>query len=156
MELIKKYRFILAGVLVLTVLIILRNSGTGHFRYDAKKWAEPSFSGMNILDYEGMNSLSGEKLLVLLTPETSIGQEFEGPNISIPYDSVMTKKYRNMLRSHNGPVILYSSDISVSSRVWMLLSQSGFRDIFILDPEKNEEPLNEKFRTDTLVNPEFQ
>ncbi len=142
MGLIKNYKFILAGTLLLIVLIILRNSGTGHFRYDAMKLAEPSFSGMNIIDAEGMASLTGKELLVCLTPEQNIVPEFKGTTLSIPYDSVLTKKYRNLLGNNNGSVILYSPDISVSARVWMVLSQSGFRDVFILDPAGDEVPVN--------------
>jgi len=155
MELIKKYRFIIAGILVLVALIILRNSGTGHFRYDARKWAEPSFSGANIIDRHGIDSLPGEKLMVFLTPDLVSALTFEVPALSIPYDSILTKKYRHLLARHSGSVVLYSSDISVSARVWMALSQSGFRDIFVLDPDGNEELANKKFRTDTLASPEL-
>jgi hypothetical protein len=155
MELTKKYRYIIAGILVLLVLIIMRNSGTGHFRYDANKWAEPSFSGANIIDSRGMDSLSGEELLVSLTPDTGIAMTFKESYISIPYDSILSGKYRKVLGSHNGSIILYSSDISVSAKIWMALRQSGFREIFILDPYGDEVPVNKKFRTDTLVNPEL-
>ncbi len=155
MELIKRYRFIIAGILALIALIILRNSGTGHFRYDARKWADPSFSGANIIDRYAINSLPGEELLVFLTPDLGSTLTFEGPALSIPYDSILSKKYRHLLGTHSGSVILYSSDISVSARAWMALSQSGFRDIFVLDPDGNEELANKKFRTDTLVNPEL-
>ena len=154
MELIKKYRLIIAGILILIGLIILRNTGTGHFRYDAKRWAEPSFSGTNIIDKNGLDSLPGAELLVFLTPDTISDLSFEGPSLSIASDSIITRKYRKLLKDHNGSLILISSDISVSARVWMLLSQSGYRNIFIFDPAKDEEPVNEKFRTDPQANPE--
>jgi hypothetical protein len=155
MELIKKYRFIIAGILVLVALIILRNSGTGHFRYDARKWAEPSFSGANIIDRHDINFLPGEELLVFLTPDLGSTLIFEGPALSIPFDSILTKRYRHVIGRHSGSVVLYSSDISVSARTWMALSQSGFKDIFVLDPDGNEELANKKFRTDTLASPEL-
>jgi len=41
-----------------------------------------------------------------------------------------------------GPVILYSNDISVSARVWMVLSQTGIKNIYILDTSVgNERPI---------------
>ena len=155
MELIKKYRLIIAGILILIVLIVLRNTGTGHFRYDAKRWAERSFSGTNIIDENGLDSLPGVKLLVFLTPDTVSGLSFEGPSLYIPSDSILTRKYSRLLKSHKGSLVLFSSDISVSARVWMLLSQSGYRNIFVFDPVEDEVPLNKKFRTDSLVNPEL-
>jgi hypothetical protein len=56
---------------------------------------------------------------------------------------------------NKGPVILVSSENTISARIWMLLSQKGLKNIFILSEEKDFEVLKNKFRTDTLSIPEL-
>ena len=52
-------------------------------------------------------------------------------------------------------MILVSSENAISARVWMILSQIGIKNIFILPEEKDFEVLKNKFRPDTLSAPEL-
>jgi hypothetical protein len=141
MELIRKYGYIVLTIIIVTLLVVLRSAGTGHFRYDAKKWAGPSFSGSNIITQANISSLKGNKLLIML----GAGQQGIGgidcKVISIPPDSILSKKHVSLIRGNKGAVILYSKDYSLSSKVWMVLSQSGFRNIYIYSTDPDYEVL---------------
>jgi hypothetical protein len=74
--------------------------------------------------------------------------------VIIPADSILSKKYSKQIRRNNGPVLLCSSELSVSARTWMILSQSGFKDVYIFSGDSDNEVLKEKFRPDTIAGPE--
>ena len=66
MNLINRYRIIIAFVLPLLILLSIRTCRSGSFKYDAKKWAESSFDNSNIISVPEVGKLSGEKLIVCL------------------------------------------------------------------------------------------
>ena len=151
MELIKKYRLVIAVVLPIFILVIIRSTDTNHFKNDAKSRAELSLKQSNIITKEKAESLPGEKLIVFLdTDQGNIG-EITGDALKIPADSVLVRKYFNTITKHNGPVLLFSSETAVCARVWMVLSQMGYRNIFILSDNSDNEVFKYKFRPDTLL-----
>lgn len=154
MELIKKYVYIILIIIIIIVLIIIRSTGTNHFRYDAKRWAAPSFSGSNIVTSDKISLLKGNILIITLgnvqKPDIVAG----GRLLSVPPDSILSKKYSKAIRSNDGPVILFSTDYSVSSRIWMILSQAGFRNIYIYSSDSDNEVLKKEFRSDSVSRPE--
>ena len=154
MELLRKYGYIVLIIVVVTVLVILRSTGSGHFRYDAKKWAEPSFSGSNIINQSGISTMKGEKLIIALGggQQPSLGTDVK--TISVPPDSILSKKYTSLIRGSRAAVILFSNDYSLSSKVWMVLSQAVFRNIYIYSADQDNEVLKKEFRPDTLTRPE--
>ena len=65
MNLINRYRIIIAFVLPVLILLSIRTCRNGSFKYDAKKWAEPSFDNSNVISVTGIGKLAGEKLISL-------------------------------------------------------------------------------------------
>ena len=155
MEYIKRYKFVIAVVLPVLILVIIRSFGANHFKSDAKKWAEPSVTRSNIITPERAGTISGKKLFINLDKKNNevsgLGNEVQ----NVPPDSILSKKYFNIIRKNNGPVLIYSAGTSISARIWMILSQMGCRDIFILTNDSDNEVFKNKFRTDTLVGPEI-
>jgi hypothetical protein len=151
MEIMNRYKVIIAVVLPVLILVLIRSFGTGHFKNDFKKWAEPSMTRTNIITPEQASSLTGNKLLIYLDKKaigsTGLAQESQ----NIPPDSILTKKYFNIIRKHSGPVLLYSTGNDVSGRIWMVLSQMGFKNIYILTNNTDNEVFKNKFRPDTLI-----
>ncbi|MCK7537140.1 MAG: rhodanese-like domain-containing protein [Marinilabiliales bacterium] len=47
-------------------------------------------------------------------------------------ESILEKENLKLIRKNKGPVILCSDDSSVSARVWMVLSEMGIKNIYIL------------------------
>lgn len=153
--LIKRYRYILAGVVTISILVILRSQGTGRFRYDAGQWAEPSYSAANIITHDEINSLAGEKLIINLDSAAYGRNAQEGRHINIPAASILTRQARNTIKAHDGVVLLWSANNSTSARAWMLLSQSGFLNLYIIDSGTGTGSLNEKIRNDNSTAPDL-
>lgn len=155
MELIRKYKAILLVVIPIVILVIFRATGTNHFGPDAKKLAEASFSGLNIIIPDKVNQLNGDKLLINLGKDV-IKHNFEGAIVKvISPDSILAKENIRMMKKHEGPIVLYSSENSISVRLWMLLSQMGIKDLYVLSENSDPEVLKYEFRPDTLVRPEL-
>lgn len=154
MDFIKKYKVILIILIPIVILVFIRALGTNHFQTDAIKHAEPSFSGSNILTPDKVSQLEGEKLLILLGKDV-IKHNFSATVKSIPPDSVMEKENIGLLLKHNGPVLLSSEDVAVATRVWMILSQMGSENLYILSEDPEPEVLKYEFRPDTMARPEL-
>ena len=155
MDFLKKYKIILLIVIPVVILVLIRALSNNHFGIDARKLAEHSFSGSNIITPDKLSQLDGEKLLVILGKETKSISVLTKKSISISPDSVLVKENLRILRNHEGPVLLWSSDNAVSVRIWMLLSQMGFGELFILSDEPEPEVLKYEFRPDTTARPEL-
>lgn len=155
MELFKKYKVVIMIVAPILILVLFRSFTGNHFQSDAKRWAEPSVMRSNIITIEKANSLSGEILLIKLGEVKNTDKEVAGITINIPPDSVLVRKNFNAISKHNGPVLLLSSESALSARIWMILSQMGVSNVYILANESENEVFKNKFRPDTLVRPEL-
>jgi hypothetical protein len=154
MNIVYKYKVVFAVVLPILILVLIRSFGSNHFSSDAGKWAEPSVIQSNVLTTEQFRALSGEKMLINLGVSPVAFNFPDHLALSISPDSVLSKAYFKIIRKHAGPVVLFSADQSTSARIWMVLSQMGLRNIFILSSDNGNEVLKYKFRPDTLVRPE--
>jgi hypothetical protein len=132
MKFIKHYWLILSLFLLVVILVLIRTFSQENFRYDAVKWAEPSAIGSNILTEDQVATLGGERLLISLGNEASIDRQFQENTLNISPESILEKTNLDRIRKNSGPVILYSGDNSVSARVWMVLSEMGMKNIYIL------------------------
>jgi hypothetical protein len=99
--------------------------------------------------------MEGEILMVNLGKLTKRISDQEIRTVSIQTDSILLKENLRILRNHEGPLILFSQDDAITVRIWMLLSQMGFRELYILTEEPDPEELKYEFRPDTSVRPEF-
>ena len=155
MELIKKYRAVIVVVLIILVLILIRSTGINHFKNDSKKWAEPSVKQSNIITVGKAGLLPGKILIINLDKSEEPAPDIPGEFQNIHADSLLRKDHISFNLKHDGPVLLLSSDRGLSARIWMLLSQMGRRNMFILSDSENNEVLKYKFRPDTLPGAKF-
>jgi len=132
MKYIKQYWLVLSIFLLVAFLVMIRAFSNKSFSYDAVKWAEPSALGANILNEDMIPLLSGKILLVYLGGEATVSEPFQGNTLTADPAAVLEKENLTLIRKNKGPVILYSDDISVSARIWMVLSEMGMKDIYIL------------------------
>jgi hypothetical protein len=155
MKIVKKYIIVIAIALPVLILITVKTFNATGFKYDAKRWSGPSFNGSNLVSISGLSTIQGNKLIVIL--DNGGGKEFDKSivTVSIPPDDILERKNLKLIREHKGPVLLYSADPSLSSRIWMIISQTGVKDIYILTDSKDNEILKYKFRPDTIARPEF-
>ena len=155
MNVINKYKTVIAVVLPILILVLIRSFGAQHFKTDAKKRAEPSLKQSNIITREQFNSLSGEKLIINFGEAGSDLNEITGHTLFISADSILSKNILSIIRKNGGPVLLVSSEKAVPARIWMVLSQLGYENIYIFTNEPDSEVLKYKFRPDTLAGPEL-
>jgi hypothetical protein len=155
MGLIKKYKVVIAVVLPVLILVLLRSFGSNHFKSDAKKLAEPSVLRSNIISVDNTGTLPGKKLIINLNEEKNLISGNGVESLIVSADSILNKNILRTIGKHEGPVLLYSADVAVSARLWMLLSQLGYRNLYILADDTDNEISKNKFRPDTLVRPEL-
>ena len=129
---IKKYLLMAIPVFAILLLILLKNTGTGHFRYDAGKLAAASIDGSNIVSGAKLKSLGNDALLVILDRSRNPEFPFSGRVVSISADSLFSANNLKIIKGSPGTVVLLSGDESVSARAWMTLSQAGIKKLFIL------------------------
>ena len=155
MKIIKEYKVVIIIVLPILILVLIRSFGTGYFKTDAVKWAEPSVLRSNIISFDKAVSLPGNKLFVNILGEDGAIITPGMKSINIPADSILNKKVLHSVKNNNGPVLLHSSEEAVSARVWMILSQLGHSNIYIVSDDPENEVMKNKFRPDTLIRPEL-
>jgi rhodanese-related sulfurtransferase len=150
MELLKNYKVVISVVLIVLVLVVFRSAGVNHFKSDAKKWAEPSFRQSNILTVDQAKLLRGNNLAINLDKDLTSISGIPGDIQNISADSILSKKHLSTIINHDGPVLLLSSDPGLSARIWMVLSQMGRKNIYILTSSTDNEVLKYKFRPESM------
>lgn len=153
MEIIRKYGVVIGIVAVVLILVILRSAGD-NFRPDAAKWAQSSYSGENLVTLEDLPGIDGVPLVVRLDEKAGEFQIEGAENLIVVPASILDKPNLNIIKKHDGPVLLASGDQAVSAGIWMILSQMGIKNIFILSTN-NDEAVKNEFRPDTLTRPEL-
>ena len=155
MDFLRKNRLVIVIVIPIVILVLIRSVGTNHFKSDANRWAEPSVSEKNIISVEQLATFPGEKLIINLDDENSLTNDMRIKSFNIPADSILSKNYLKIIREHEGTVLLVSEDPTISARIWMVISQMGYNNIYIITNDTDNEVFKYKFRPDTLVRPEL-
>jgi hypothetical protein len=150
MEFLKNNKTVIAIVVIILILVIIRSVGVNHFRSDAKRRAEPSIAHSNTVTPEQVRNLKGSILTINLDDKMIPGEKVTGDLRNIPADSILSKKIIKSILSHKGPVLIYSAQPSLSARIWMVLSQLGCKEIYILTSETGNESPQYKFQPDSI------
>jgi hypothetical protein len=153
MEVIKKYKVVIISVILLLVLILIRSSGFSHFKNDTQKRVQPSLNKSNLITLREAGRLAGKSLIINLsgvTPDQI--KELSASVQNIPADSVLSKNHIKGIMKHEGPILLYSSEPGLSARIWMIISQLGCRNLYILTDSTDNDILKYKFRPVTDLN----
>jgi len=154
-EILKKYGVIISVLVPVIILVIIRASGKDHFQPDAKKLSEKPVDRSNIIVQDRLQSLGDNILIISLGKNTNPNIPENMRVISIQPDSILSAGNTSLIRNHKGSIVLASEDISISSRIWMLLSQMGYEKLYILSNDPEPEALKYEFRPDTITRPEF-
>lgn len=132
MNILKKYGLIAALILSVLLMVVIRLSDTNHFKPDAQKWAKPSLSKSNILSLEQADQLEGLKLIISDGHNDDLPIPIDDETKQLSFDEVLTKNSLRIIRKHEGPIFVFSNETSVSARIWMLISQMGYDEVFII------------------------
>jgi hypothetical protein len=149
MEFLKESKTIIAIIVIILILVIVRAVGVNHFKSDAKRWAEPSIEHSNTVTPEQVRILKGSILTINLDNKMIPGEKVTGDLRNISADSILSKKIIKSILKHNGPVLIYSNKPALSARIWMVLSQMGCKELYILAIETGNEIPEYKFQPDS-------
>jgi hypothetical protein len=155
MKLLRQYWLVFLLLLLIAAAVLARTFCHSLFKYDAGRLAEPSALKTNLITEEQLSSFKGAMLLVNLG-ETGMSGDIQNEfSMQVSPDSILVNKYLDKITHQKGPVILSCADNSVSARIWMILSQLGIRNLYILTADLDPEILKKEFRPDSLSGPEF-
>lgn len=137
-------------VLPIAILVLIRGTAAECFKQDARKLAEPSFNHSNAMSREQLATFKSGYRIIDISDQGNQMEKLPGDSvIHLPAEIILEKTGQEVLRSNKLPVLLYSSDPAISARVWMLLSQMGYRNLYILTDEPDNEVIKYKFRPDS-------
>ena len=151
MKHLRPYLLVIVIILPVIVLVLIRAFAPGGFKPDAHKLAEASFTGANLLNREQVAALGSKPLIIKLINEEAVQINPSSDTLFIGAGLLLDKKNLKAIHSHKGPVLLVSNDPQISAKAWMILSQMGYRDLFILTENDSSEVLKYKFRPDTAA-----
>jgi hypothetical protein len=123
---------IIPFIIILAVLLFgvtYKSISHSHFRNDARKIAAVSFDGSNRVTPATLKQLKGENLMVNLDNQNNPAYDNE---MAVPADKLLDKENLKILYKHKGNIILISEDEGKVARVWMLLAQTGIKNLYIL------------------------
>jgi len=151
MSRIYQYGIVILVVLPVAVVVLIRALSADRFDHNARKLAGSSFNHSNIIAWHKLDSVAEDYLIVDLDDRGELEEKHpEARVVRLPAESVLEKPGRDILRTHGKQLLLYSSEPAVSAKVWMLLSQMGYSNLYILSDEADPEGMKHKFRPDTL------
>ena len=142
MSFIKNNKVLIAVVLPVLILVLIRSLGTNHFKNDAGKWAEPSLSRSNIVSKDQIGAIMSEYLIINLDETSGLSYDLAKVSLNIPANSILNKNSLKILRNQKGAILLFSTETAISARIWMVLSQMGYKNLYILTAAYDNEVLN--------------
>jgi len=151
MKHLRPYLLLSLIVLPIVVLVLIRAFAPGGFKPDANNLAEASYRGANLLNQEQVSALSTKPLIVKLGNEEAGEISPSSDTLFIAAGRLLDKENLKAIHAHRGPVLLISDDPAISAKAWMILSQMGFHDLFVLTEKDSIEVLKYKFRPETAA-----
>ncbi len=146
----RPYRLVILIVLPVILLVLIRALAPGRFKPDAGKLAEASFTNANIIEHRQVATLSGKPLIVKLV-SGEIPTTPPGDTLVVPAGRLLEKDILKTIHAFEGPVLIYAADPAISAKAWMILTQMGYRDLYVLTNTEGNEVLKYKFRPDTTA-----
>lgn len=152
MEWLRQYRAaVIVGILVL-LLVVIRLSGWNHFKKTADNLQNETANQANIISLN--NNQKNLPVIDIRSKEVYSAGHPEGA-INIPMNNLLSGNNRKFLNNNKSGIILFSDDYALLSRAWTLLSQMGYKNIFITGAAiETDEVLKYKFRPDSTDKPE--
>lgn len=130
---------------------MIRTSDHDLFKQNPQNAIKDSTDSINSILFEDLNNLSTPYEVVNINSANQSNSSLFQHSINIPFENLLDKKSRKELNKINGKILIYSDDISVASRAWVILHQLDYKDVSIILFNKNNEVFSYKFQPDTLA-----
>lgn len=151
MDKIQNLKFVILIIGIILILVIFRSLDSNVFKKDVKTVVEGSQNNSNLLSIDQFRQMESSDLLINLGKDELPDSLRTKQEIQIPFENLLDKANRKKLEDVGGKLILYSTDVAIASKAWVLLNQLGFEHVFILNTETNPEEFKYKFQPDTTV-----
>ena len=154
MKRLKSLIYVFIILLIILAFVIARTINKNLFKQDSIWAIEAAKNGNNAISLSGLENLSAPYIVVNLS-NSEVSNTFQSQHIiNIPFENLLDKTNQKILNDAEGKILLYSKDISIASKAWVILNQLNFENVFILESEEDSEVLKYKFQPDTGVKPE--
>lgn len=150
MNKLKSLNLILTILVIITVFVMIRTSDNDLFKQNPQTAIKDSTDSINSISFNELEMLTTPYEVIDLTSSDYSNSSLFQHSINIPFEQLLDKKSRKKLNKIDGKILIYSDDISVSSRAWVILHQLDYKEVFILLSNKHNEVFNYKFQPDTL------
>ncbi|MBN2813150.1 MAG: hypothetical protein JXQ80_03675 [Bacteroidales bacterium] len=140
---------LIAGLLISLMLVAFKSVSKVTFRNNAVKWSGASLDQSNLVTGVMLQELPGEPLLVSL----DINEPVMG---KIPAEELFKKENIKTIRKHKGSIVLFSTDRAKAAKTWMVLSQMGYKNLYLFSDTLPVEVFKHKFRPDSATRPELK
>ena len=152
MAIFRKYSVAIIAVLFLLLLVIFRLTGWNRF----KNTADELVKGSSDMSHLVLFSDNTKNLPVV---DIRSNQEFTSGHpkgaVNIPAKDLLAREHRIFLKKNSKGIILFSNDYAMLVRTWSLLSQMGYKNVFITGTGiETDEVMKYKFRPDSTIRPE--
>ena len=132
MKLLRQYYPVIIIITIVVALVCYKALNHNVFRYDAVKHAAASISGGNQISSDQLAKLDNEILIINLDgTEMNINTGYS--QLSISSDSILVSPDKKLIFKHKGSIVLNSADKSKAAAIWMVLSQMGVDDLYVLE-----------------------
>jgi hypothetical protein len=148
MEQLKNLKFVILFIVVILILVIVRNSDQNLFKQDVKSAIEATKNNSNVLSPDQLHQLKEPWMVVNIGNSELPDSIYVEHSIKIPFENLLDQTNRKILKEVDGKLILYSADVAIASKAWVILNQMGFKNAFILNSGGNPEEIKYKFQPD--------
>ena len=151
MNQIKKLGYIFLFLIILLVLVLVRSFNPNLFKQDTGKAVEAAINKGNSITFTQLKALNTQYVVINL----GTGGKFDSVkiknSINIPVENLLDKANQAIFKESKDEIILYSSDVSTTAKVWVILNQLGYKKLLILTPDEQPEVFKYKFQPDTTA-----
>ena len=151
MNQIKQLGYIFLFLIILLVLVLVRSFNPNLFKQDQGKAVEAALNNSNTITLAQLKALNTQYVVINL----GTGGKFDSikikNSINIPVENLLDKANQTIFKESKNEIILYSSDVSTTAKVWVILNQLGYKKLLILTPDEQPEVFKYKFQPDTTA-----
>ncbi|WP_346862375.1 rhodanese-like domain-containing protein [uncultured Draconibacterium sp.] len=147
MKQLKSLGLIILFLAVVLVLLVVRLLDKDLFKQEAEQAIKQSTAGQNLITSAELKN-TGDFLFVNLSTDAADPGSFEN-SVPIAFKHILDAENQKLFKESKSKIVLYSEDNSEATKAWVILSQMGFENVFLLQTEENGDVLKYKFQPDT-------
>jgi len=121
---------VFGAMAIIIALMIIKSVRPGNFRNNTSKWAVQSYENSNLISVDMIDTLKGNTLIVDMNSQKAAFNKNLNV-LQVSSDLLLSNENYKKIKSNKGSVIL-SGDPAETAQIWMVLSQMGIEDLYIL------------------------